>query len=610
MWRRAFLLFGLSFVCFDQASAQQLVDLNLATTGPRGYDSVTAPMDPAPAQNFELGRPTFLMLTYTIEKVPAGSPKGGYQMFPVMPERGADWEPNYTFGRTLSVKSVPAEEIAGQPFRREIVMLAWATPPGIAIRCKLVPHHHWQAFQIGNRGTQVASTQTLTVEGAPFDEYSSRDNALPKWDITGDWGHGDPSIGLTATWTFTPKGNGEYDAVQKGFDNAKGTARVRGDRIYIDYTSTTAKDGKQYKGLMIIDLSPKGVADTGIWATEKEIGDTRVWTSKPARPIGSGSIPDESKMNGGSMSPVDISGTWTHGTAGETWTFTPIAPGEYIAVEKGFGNAKGKATVKGNKIHIDYTTSTGKKGTYDVTINPDNKSGKGIWSEQAGASGSRDFIKETRGTPSSTQPITTPSTPSSGLTVQAGVGAGNEGQSVDIPISIFKPSSISNLNVVIEYDPSIAKVNTKPKAADALSNYLFEANSSELGTVRIGFAGSKGLNQEGAIASIPFSLIGKAGSSTPLKVTVTSANAEGDELLKAATIDGQLTVLGSKPDDKPPVVPGDINGDDQVNALDALQALKMSVKLLAENPKADVDTDGAVTSNDARLILKKVVGAR
>ncbi len=253
-----------------------------------------------------------------------------------------------------------------------------------------------------------------------------------------------------------------------------------------------------------------------------------------------------------------------------------------------------------------------KIGTYDVTINTDGKSGKGIWSEKSGSSGSRDFVKGTGSTPpSNPPPSNTPSsTPNSGLTVRAGEGAGNEGQSVDIPISIFKPSSISNLNVVIEYDPSIAKVSSKPQAADALINYLFEANSSESGIVRIGFAGSKGLKQDGIIASIPFSLIGKAGSSTPLMVKVTSANSEGDESLKTATVNGKLMVLRNESEEKPPVGPGDTNDDGTVNALDALQALKMSVKLLAENLKADVDTDGTVTSNDARLILKKVVGAR
>ena len=598
MWRHVILLFGVSLIWVEPASAQQLVDLNLAAKGPRSYDTVTAPLDLAPSANFELARPTFLTLTYTIEIVPEGTPKGGYQMFPVVPANGPDWEPNYTIGRTLSVKREPAEMKAGERFRLEIVTLATATPAGIAIRCKLVPHHIWQAFQIGNRGTQLASAQALTVTGVPFDEFSSRDNTPPKWDISGTWGHGDPS-GERATWTFTHKGNGEYDAVEKGFANGKGTARVRGDRVYIDYTTTTAKDGKQIRGVAVIDLDPKGNPGTGHWANENGIGGTRFWTATPPKPIGSDSKPSDEKNKDDSINPVDISGTWQHGTSGETWNFTTIGPGEYIAVEKGFGNAKGKATVKGNKVHIDYTTSTGKKGTYDVTINSDGKSGKGTWSEIGGSSGSRDFVKVNGGG----APISpTPPVPNSGLTVQAGNASGNAGQVVDVPISIFQSSGISNVNVVVEFDPLTAKVNAKPTAGSLLSNRLFEANHSEAGAVRVGFAGAVGLKQDGVVATIPFALIGKAGSSSPLKITVTSANSEQDQALKAKTVDGLLTILGPKPEDKPPEVP-------VLTALDALQALKMSVKLLPENLKADIDTDGRVTSNDARLILKKVVEA-
>lgn len=598
MWRQVFLLFGLSLALVDLVSAQQLVDLNLATKGPRDYDTVTAPMDASPAANFELARPTFLILTYVIEIVPEGTPKGGYQMFPVVPANGPDWEANYTIGRTLSVKNEPAEMKAGGRFRQEIVTLATATPAGIAIRCKLVPHHIWQAFQIGNRGTQLASAQALTVTGVPFDEFSGRDNTPPKWDISGTWGHGDPS-GERATWTFTSKGNGEYEAIEKGFSNSRGTARVRGNRIYIDYTTTTAKGVKEIKGVTIIDLDPKGIPNTGHWANENGIGGTNVWTSTPAKPIGSDSKPSDAKEKDDLIRPVDISGTWQHGSAGETWTFTPIGPGEYIAVEKGFGNAKGKAKVNGNKCLIDFTISTGKKGTYDLTINPDGMSAKGIWSEVGGSSGSRDFVKVFGGGTPSTD---TPSVPNTALTVQAGKVSGNAGQVVDVPISILQSSGISNVNVVVKFDPSIAKVNAKPTAGSLLSNRLFETNYSETGTVRVGFAGAAGLKQDGVVATIPFALIGSAGSSCPLKITVTSANSEQDQALTAATVDGLLTILGPKPEDKPPEIP-------VFTALDALQALKMSVKLLPENLKVDIDADGRVTSNDARLILKKVVGS-
>jgi hypothetical protein len=55
-------------------------------------------------------------------------------------------------------------------------------------------------------------------------------------------------------------------------------------------------------------------------------------------------------------------------------------------------------------------------------------------------------------------------------------------------------------------------------------------------------------------------------------------------------------------------VKGDYNADGKVTELDALAALKMSVKQLTEDLKLDMDGNGKVTAEDARLILKKALG--
>ena len=68
---------------------------------------------------------------------------------------------------------------------------------------------------------------------------------------------------------------------------------------------------------------------------------------------------------------VDIKGVWQHGENGETWTFVPVANGRYKATESGFVNASGFATMKGNEVSFDYTTKTGKKGTYKIVIAKD-----------------------------------------------------------------------------------------------------------------------------------------------------------------------------------------------------------------------------------------------
>ena len=53
----------------------------------------------------------------------------------------------------------------------------------------------------------------------------------------------------------------------------------------------------------------------------------------------------------------------------------------------------------------------------------------------------------------------------------------------------------------------------------------------------------------------------------------------------------------------PPVVPP----TKPWTTADALQALQMSVKLLTEDNRLDLDKDGQVTSNDARLILQQAL---
>jgi hypothetical protein len=55
-------------------------------------------------------------------------------------------------------------------------------------------------------------------------------------------------------------------------------------------------------------------------------------------------------------------------------------------------------------------------------------------------------------------------------------------------------------------------------------------------------------------------------------------------------------------------VPGDTTGSGDLTALDAMNALKMSVQLLPEDLIADLDGDRRVTARDATLILQRVVG--
>lgn len=187
-----------------------------------------------------------------------------------------------------------------------------------------------------------------------------------------------------------------------------------------------------------------------------------------------------------------------------------------------------------------------------------------------------------------------------GFTVRIGKVKVKAGETVTIPIEVFKPTDVSSLNVEIGYSSSVASVKEKPEAGDLKGNRLFEANSGESGVVLVGLAGSAPLSSDGQLAIVKFTAVGKPGEKSPLTVKVTSANLSNGNPVSAATIDGELEIAGESK--------GDINGDDIVDPRDALDALKMSVRLLPVNLVADMDGNGIITANDARMILLKAVG--
>jgi len=79
--------------------------------------------------------------------------------------------------------------------------------------------------------------------------------------------------------------------------------------------------------------------------------------------------------------------------------------------------------------------------------------------------------------------------------------------------------------------------------------------------------------------------------------------ATGSRVTPAQLIHGEIVIVGA--DGR---LPGDTSGTGDLIALDAMNALKMSVCNLAVDMVADVDRDGSVTARDATLILQQVVG--
>ena len=206
------------------------------------------------------------------------------------------------------------------------------------------------------------------------------------------------------------------------------------------------------------------------------------------------------------------------------------------------------------------------------------------------------------------------------MTLLAGKREVKSGEVVTLPVCLIKGAGVADMNFNIVYNASVAQATNAAKGSLIPGNTLFEANPGEKGTARMGFAGNKDFGGTGPVAQLTFKAVGKPGDRTPLRVVVPTIGSASGGKPAIATIDGEIKIVSETPPTTPPPTPpstppstptetkGDCDGNGQVNAADALCALKMSVKLIPVNLRTDMDNDGNVTSTDARLILQKVVG--
>jgi hypothetical protein len=217
-------------------------------------------------------------------------------------------------------------------------------------------------------------------------------------------------------------------------------------------------------------------------------------------------------------------------------------------------------------------------------------------------------------TPGSTTPGTTSTVPGGGTLPTPGGQTGVSGRTllaerrvveatrtVNVPVRLLNPDGVANINFEIAYDPAVVAIKSVNRGSLLGGNLLFEANPSQPGRIRIGFAGQTGLSASGIVANLTFQAVGKAGDRTPLTLKVTDIDDPAGKDLPINLVHGEIIISG--PGGR---VPGDCDGDGLITAADALCALKMSVGLRPVNMVMDVNGDQQVTSGDARLILQRI----
>lgn len=176
------------------------------------------------------------------------------------------------------------------------------------------------------------------------------------------------------------------------------------------------------------------------------------------------------------------------------------------------------------------------------------------------------------------------------------------GRTVQVPIRLHQAQDIGSMNFVVTYDPQVLRVLAVQRGF-LLSRVMLATNHGEPPLIRFGFATTDGVSGNGPVAYVKLQAIGPEGSSSPLTFSQVVPKDTSGRDLSVSTQSGTVTI-------ETKTLLGDYNGDGRVTELDALAALRMSVKLLEEDLILDMDKDGRVTADDARLILVLAVRGR
>jgi Cohesin domain/FecR protein len=192
------------------------------------------------------------------------------------------------------------------------------------------------------------------------------------------------------------------------------------------------------------------------------------------------------------------------------------------------------------------------------------------------------------------------------LTLQAPELLANKGQEVLVPVYLIKPTDVANINWTLTYDPKVVSPNADVPKGNLLDKASYFANTKESGVIYGTFMETAGLKgtATGTVATIKFQVLGETGSQTPFQLAVTTINNPTGTKLPIDLLHGSLHVVGEggRPPGTGPTTPPGSGGP---LALDALSALKMSVKLIPVDMNYDVDHVDGVTSRDAVIIAQR-----
>lgn len=168
------------------------------------------------------------------------------------------------------------------------------------------------------------------------------------------------------------------------------------------------------------------------------------------------------------------------------------------------------------------------------------------------------------------------------------------GSIVRVPVTFNEAQSITSLGFTLAYEPdSLRVLNVERGSRITADTFSFDADT--LGEIRFGFAATTGSGPGGTAAVVEFQVVGEAGSISPITLSDALVNHNASGPLSMQLVGADFKVG--------PRLVGDANGDSRITALDALQVLRMASNLQKADMALDVNDDGKLTIDDARIIL-------
>ena len=110
---------------------------------------------------------------------------------------------------------------------------------------------------------------------------------------------------------------------------------------------------------------------------------------------------------------------------------------------------------------------------------------------------------------------------------------GSPGSTVEVPLNIAGASDVGAMQIVLTYNSSVLSVSSVEKG-ELTENSMLESNKAVPGILAIGIADTDGINGDGVLAVMMFSVIGELGDTSPLTLETVEAN-DVDTLLEIPT---------------------------------------------------------------------------